>query len=253
MSSTKKQQNLNNDPSPGSPAFKSAQALGRAVSRANRALGTALPHTLKRKRAVVQRLSQRFQIECDTSFDEVTTPTIARRISDETVDLVKTFYEHDDIGCQAPGRKDVVIIRSPDGAKRKIQARHLNMSINEVYALFTDTNPTINIGKSKFAELRPKHVLLSSQLPCNVCLCLYHENFIMAVNSLHKVSHIFPEYDHHLPKNSSVSLPQKNVGSMNVPTVKMQRCSEICSALRRQMSLLGMFGKKMLMVNCARW
>ena len=59
--------------------------------------------------------------------------------------------------------------------------RLLHMSINEVYALFTDANPTIKIRKSKFAELRPKHVLLSSQLPRNVCLCKYHENIIMAV------------------------------------------------------------------------
>jgi hypothetical protein len=50
-----------------------------------------------------------------------------------------------------------------------------------VYALFTDANPTIKIRKNKFAELRPKHVLLSSQLPRNVCLCKYHENIIMAV------------------------------------------------------------------------
>ena len=102
----KKQQNPNNDPTPGSPAFKSEQALGRAVSRANPALGTALPQTLKRKRAVVQRLSQRFQMECGTSPDDVTTRTIARNC-DETVDLVKEFYERDDISRQAPGRKDV--------------------------------------------------------------------------------------------------------------------------------------------------
>jgi hypothetical protein len=55
----KKQQNSNNDATPESPAFKSTQALGRAVSRASRALGPALPHTPKRKRTVVQRLSQR--------------------------------------------------------------------------------------------------------------------------------------------------------------------------------------------------
>ena len=93
-----------------------------------------------------------------------------------------------------------MLIRAADGSKNKIQARHLNMCTKEVYALFTDANPNIKIGKSKFAELRPKHVLLSSQLPHNVCLCKYHENFIMAVNSLHKVINIFPQYDHHLPE-----------------------------------------------------
>ena len=48
-------------------------------------------------------------MECGTSPDEVTTRTIARTISDETVDLVKAFYERDDISRQAPGRKDVII------------------------------------------------------------------------------------------------------------------------------------------------
>ena len=99
------------------------------------------------------------------------------------MDLVKASYERDEISRQAPGRKDVVIIRGAGGTQNKIQARHLNMSINEVYALFTDANLTIKIGKRKFAELRPKHVLPSSQLPCNVCLWKYHENSIIAVNN----------------------------------------------------------------------
>ena len=62
-------------------------------------------------------------MQCGTSPDEVTTQSIARTISDETIDLVKAFYERDDISRQAPGRKDVVIIRGADGAKSKIQAR----------------------------------------------------------------------------------------------------------------------------------
>ena len=103
-------------------ALKSAQALGRAVSRANRALGKALPHTPKRKRAVVQRLSQRFQMEGGTASDEFPTRTVARTTSEKTVDLVKAFYERNESSRQAPGRKDVVIIRGTGGTKSKIQA-----------------------------------------------------------------------------------------------------------------------------------
>jgi hypothetical protein len=52
--------------------------------------------------------------------------------------------------------------------------------------MFKVANADIRIGRSKFSELKPKHVLLGSQLPRNVCLCKYHENFIMAVNTLNQ-------------------------------------------------------------------
>lgn len=52
----------------------------------------------------------------------------------------------------------------------------------------------IVIGKSKFAELQPKHVKLSNKLPHNVCLCIYHENFILAVTALYKGVPSFPKY-----------------------------------------------------------
>ena len=103
------------------------------------------------------------------------------------------FYQQDDISRQAPGRKDVINVRDKDGQKVKCQTRHLTSLIMETYALFCKEYLQ---GKSKFAELRPKHVLLSSKLPHNVCLCKYHENFINAVNALHKVSPAMPMYTH---------------------------------------------------------
>ena len=115
------------------------------------------------------------------------------------------------------------------------------MSINEVYALFTDANPTIKIGKRKFAELRPKHVLLSSQLPRNVCLCKCHENFIMAVNSLNKVVHSFPQYDHHLPEKC-------------ICESATEKCwFNECRACKDDKDAPWHVWKKMLTVSCARW
>ncbi|CAB3988658.1 Hypothetical predicted protein [Paramuricea clavata] len=70
----------------------------------------------------------------------------------------------------------------------------------ETYALFCKEYPN-KIGKSKFAELRPKHVLLSSKLPHSVCLCKYHENFINAVNILHQVSPSVPLYTNEFPQS----------------------------------------------------
>ena len=121
-------------------------------------------------------------------------------ISMESIEAVKFFYQRDDISRRAPGRKDVVTVRDVDGVKMKYQARHLTSSVAEVYALFHEEFPLYKIGKSKFAELRPQHVLLSSKLPYNVCLCRYHENFITSISALHKVQPEVPLYTHDLPQ-----------------------------------------------------
>ena len=178
-----------------SPPYKSVQALGRAVAKAKRALSPALPTTPKRKRAVWNSLVSKYG---ESSVAEIT-PTRSIAISEETKNTVQTFYQRDDISRHAPGRKDVVIIQDENGKKSKVQARHLTTTINEVFAMFREIYPDVKIGKSKFAELRPKHVLLSSQLPHNVCLCKYHENFIMAVNVLNNTDPTFPRYDHNFP------------------------------------------------------
>ena len=38
-------------------------------------------------------------------------------------------------------------------------------------------------------------MLLTSQLPRDVCVCKYHESFLNAVNALHKVKSTIPKYD----------------------------------------------------------
>ena len=47
------------------------------------------------------------------------------------------------------------------------------MHIKETYELFTDKYPNVKIGISKFASLRPSQVLLSSQVPSNVCTYMH--------------------------------------------------------------------------------
>ena len=47
------------------------------------------------------------------------------------------------------------------------------MHIKETYALFKDKYPNVKIGISKFASLRPSQVLLSSQVPSNVCTYMH--------------------------------------------------------------------------------
>ena len=89
-------------------------------------------------------------------------------LSQEIVTMVDNFYEQDDISRQAPSKLDTIVVRT-DVRKETRQRRHLFMTVAEAYQLFREKYPGECIGKSKFAELRPKHVLLSSDLPVNAC------------------------------------------------------------------------------------
>ena len=73
------------------------------------------------------------------------------------------------------------------------------MTVAEVYKLFREKYPDECIGKPNFTELQPKHVLLSSDLPVNVCTCRYHQNFMLLCEAMHKIQSDFPLYSHDLP------------------------------------------------------
>ncbi len=181
--------------------FNSAQAFAKAAARARRALRKSLPSPRRRK-LVTRKL---YEEERDKSPDPEPVPKKQPRphgnaLSGDTIEKVKLFYEQDDVSRQAPGRKDCITIRHDNGVKEKTQVRHLVNSITETYALFKRKYPLAKVGSSKFAELRPRHVLLSSKLPHNVCLCKYHENFIFAVDALHKANPTFPTYTHSFPE-----------------------------------------------------
>ena len=73
------------------------------------------------------------------------------------------------------------------------------MTIMEAYQIFKNEHTHISIGKSKFAELRAEYVLYSSDLPQNVCTCIYHENVMLILQALHRIDSIYPLYSHDLP------------------------------------------------------
>jgi hypothetical protein len=95
---------------------------------------------------------------------------------------VVDFYCRDDISRQAPGIKDYVRMDQPDGGKEDVQKRHLMMTLKEAHGLLKMENGHQGVYRfTKFAELRPDYVALSSQMPHNVCCCKMHEDFIRSV------------------------------------------------------------------------
>ncbi len=107
-------------------------------------------------------------------------------LSEETKSMVINFYLSDSISRQCPGKSGWVVVRNDNGSKEKKQKRHMVLTLSESYKLFRTDYPVANIGKSSFAALRPKHVLLVSNMPHNVSGCRYHNNVILLLETLHR-------------------------------------------------------------------
>ena len=149
--------------SSSSTPYRTTQALGKAVKRAQ----TSLPASPSKRLCVVKSLAKKVGLSIENS---PSTSTV-RGLSEETKVLVETFYNSNDISWQAPGRKDRVIIRESDEhgtkVKRTEQVRYLLISLKEAYSKFKESNAEAKIGISKFCELRPQHIkLLISPIRC---------------------------------------------------------------------------------------
>lgn len=71
------------------------------------------------------------------------------------------------------GIKDCVAVIDGSGNKTKISKRLILCNLKEAYALFKSEFPNIEVGFSKFAELRPKHCDLAwSSGTHAVCACV---------------------------------------------------------------------------------
>ena len=77
-------------------------------------------------------------------------------LSMETKQLLTELYQRDDINRIAPGKHDTVTVITVNG-KEKLQKRNLYVYIKRTYAVF------------KEKHLRPPQVLLSLQVPSDVC------------------------------------------------------------------------------------
>ena len=170
-------------PTSGSPsqAFRSAQSFGKAVRRA----GKALPTSPRKKLCVVKNMAEKFSVGSGL------TKSMQRPFSPATEEAVRSFYVSDEVSRQMPGRKDVVTVRI-DGQKQKLQKKLMIMNVMEAYKLFRLENPEMEIGKSKFASLRPVNVLPVSEKDQNVCCCSYHENFDLLVRGIQKRVPLLP-------------------------------------------------------------
>lgn len=79
-------------------------------------------------------------------------PRKGKVLSENTINLVKNFYQSEEYSRIMPGRKDKVSIST----NVYMQKRLLLQNLNELYSSFKFEYPEIKIGFSKFCMLRPK-------------------------------------------------------------------------------------------------
>ena len=100
-----------------------------------------------------------------------------KSLPESTVQLVTTFYCHDDISRVMPGTKDFLSVRNESGEKEQRQKRLVLCNLTEAYRQFKTLHPDIKVGFSKFAELRPKECVLAGATGTHsVCVCTIHQN-----------------------------------------------------------------------------
>ena len=75
-----------------------------------------------------------------------------KKMAQETIDLVHTFYEYDENSRHLPGEKYYVSIQK--GVHKQKQLVLCNL--HELFVTFKERKPDVKIGFSKFCTLHPK-------------------------------------------------------------------------------------------------
>ena len=177
--------------SKGTTPYRTTQARGKAIKRAQASL-PASPH---KRLCVVESLAKDAGL---TILDGTPVRTSHNAISEQTKQVVSTFYVSNEVSWQAPGRKDYITIREKDSTgkqvKRVEQTRYMLMSLKEAYAIFCENNPDVKVGLAKFCEFRPVNVKLFDALPHHVCVCQYHENVRLLLEALKDHTHLKSDF-----------------------------------------------------------
>ena len=113
-----------------------------------------------------------------------------KSLSTDTTRLIQSFYEDDEFTRIMPGKKDYVSISRNNHRQKRL----ILSNLKELYANFKTRHSHIQVGFSKFCELRPKWcVLAGSSGTHSVCVCTYHQNMKLLLAPLNiSYEELFP-------------------------------------------------------------
>ena len=99
--------------------------------------------------------------------------------SKQLTDAIVTFLERGDNSRVMPGKDDFVKYNG-----EKIQKHYLNDYIYNLHAKFRAENPNMKIGKTAFANRRPKYIIPTSFTSRRTCLCQHHQDMSLKLRAI---------------------------------------------------------------------
>ena len=110
-------------------AYKSPRAQSKAMSRVLK----SCPNSPNKFKAVVSGLCHCAGIELTHKFVKTISGPSSKKLSDETVELVESFFQRPDVIWTAPGIKDEMCVWK-NGKKMRLRKLFLTMYLKEVFA-----------------------------------------------------------------------------------------------------------------------
>ena len=108
-----------------------------------------------------------------------------RPFDEDVIKSVQDFYEDETVSYCTPGMNQYVVVRDKNNKKVKKQKKLLLCNLDVLFKLYKDRHPSSNIGRSKFAHLRPRHcVYVGAPNTQNVCVCEEHQNVVLQCHAL---------------------------------------------------------------------
>ena len=160
-------------------------------------------------------------------------PPKKSRLHDERVNIQSTivdFLNRDDNSRVNPGKKDCV--KSGDkSTSNTTQTRTLNDYMYNLHSKLCAEYPKMNLSRSIFYKMRPRHILLTKFLTKSSCLCEKHQNFALKLNALKKVTsldnqrRIYCNPDSMIKQNNSDEISEilSSIDSNEVPYEEWRR------------------------------
>jgi hypothetical protein len=110
------------------------------------------------------------------SKDETSVRKVRKhKVSDNVAERVNNFFL-EDVSRQMPNKRDVLLVKGPDGEKVLTQKHIIEVTPSEAFTKFQENNPDVKIGKTKFDSLKPHQVRKTNISNISVCCCIYCEN-----------------------------------------------------------------------------
>ena len=101
--------------------FKTKQSKSKAINWVKK----VLPSTPKKTAEVVKELFKSLSPKSQEWIKNSQKNASSNALSNETLKLVKSFYENDSNSCVMPGKKEVLTVRDVNNQREKIRKRLL--------------------------------------------------------------------------------------------------------------------------------